>query len=123
MSVGTVCVALMIRNKHGPNACQKCHRLFQLVRSNYRIIYLYFLLSLTSSKYSCRCGRGLLHLVTINDTHSHTLALFRYDSSGRRVGPSHRILPHNTKHSRDKSMLPEEFEPAITAMSDCRPMR
>ena len=34
--------------------------------------FLSFFLSLTNSTYSCRCKWWLLHLITLNDTHSHT---------------------------------------------------
>ena len=44
-------------------------------------------------------------------THTHTL----WDSSGRVIIPSQRPLPDNTQHSKQTSILPAGFEPAIPA--------
>jgi len=109
----------MIRNNHGPNTSHQHHRLFQLVRPKCRSIYLSFILSLNSSTASSRCRSGLLHLVTLNDTHKHihtislSLGRIRLDEgSARRKNLS--LTTHNT-HKRQTSMPPTVFQPAIAA--------
>jgi len=65
--------------------------------------YFYFLLDFflhLTSILSVKCGCLLLHLITPNDTHTHTHA--RQDSSWRVIGPSQRPLSHNTIFTREK---------------------
>ena len=55
----------------------------------------------------CRCRELLLHLITLNDTHT------RWDSSGRHIGPLNTALPDNTQHSqktKENNMFPAGFE-------------
>ena len=69
----------------------------------------------------CRC-RGLLsHLITLNDTHTHT----RCDSSGRVICPSQRPPPDKTQHlqEREASMPPggiRTHNPSKRAAADPR---
>jgi hypothetical protein len=48
----------------------------------------------------CRCRGLLLHLISFNDTHTHT----RLDSSGREISPTQRPLPDNTQHSQETNI-------------------
>jgi hypothetical protein len=74
--------------------------------------FLSFFLSLTFLPRHCVRRDALSHLITLNNTHTHT----RYESSGRGIGPSHRPLHYNTQYSQEKaSMLPEGFALAIPA--------
>jgi hypothetical protein len=61
-----------------------------------------------------RCAVLLLHLITLNDTHTHHHHT-RSDSSGRVIGPSQRHLPDNTRHSKQTFIPPAGFEPTIPA--------
>jgi hypothetical protein len=60
-------------------------------------------------------GQGLL-VIEASRSHSDTHHT-RYDSSGRVISPTHRLLPDNTQHSgeRETSMSPAGFEHTIAA--------
>ena len=61
----------------------------------------------------CRCRRLLLHVITLNDTHTHIPGRTPLDE-----GSAHRrhvyLTTHNI-HKRQTSMPPAVFEPAIPA--------
>jgi len=62
------------------------------------------------------CTRLLLHLITLNDIHTH--ARPRYDSSGRVISPTQRDLPDNTEYTRTQEThihAPAGFEGTIPA--------
>jgi hypothetical protein len=61
-------------------------------------------LNLTSSAYwyRRRGGGWLLHPITLKDTHTQS------DSFGRRIGPSQRPLPDNTRTHRRQTFMPPD---------------
>ena len=90
-----------------------CSIFFDRIREAFS--FLSFFLILNSSTHSCRCRGGLLHLVTLNDTHTHSLSLFRTpleEGSARRRDLS--LTTHNT-YKRQISMPQTVFEPINAA--------
>jgi len=67
----------------------------------------------------CRCRGFLLHLITLNDTHTHT----RYDSPGLGIGRSQRPLPDNRQHSQETKIHGprSDSNPQFQQGSDRRP--
>jgi hypothetical protein len=60
----------------------------------------------------CRCRGLLLHLITLNDTHTHSIG--HPWTWGRPVTEISTYTPHNN-HKRQTSMPPAGFEPEIPA--------
>jgi hypothetical protein len=75
------------------------------------IIILSFFLSLSCSTRSCRCRGLLLHLLTLKDTHTHSLGRTPPDEGSARP----RDLYLTTHNSQETAMPPAGFESAIPA--------
>ena len=83
---------------------------------NYPHFFLSFFLSYPGFflPTQCRCGRLLLHVITLNDTHTHTLGRTPLDKGSDRRGDLN--LTAHSIHKRQISMMPPAgFEPAIPA--------
>jgi len=72
------------------------------------IFFLFFPVALRPN-----AGRSLL-ILEVSRSHT-TTHHSRYDSSGRVISASQRLLPDNTQHSQQTSIPPVGFEPTIWA--------
>ena len=97
--------------EHSPwetNRLQKQQQVFiNVLLWSIMVLFIHLLslsLSVTDLCLPTHCMRrgSLLHLITLNDTHTHT----RYVSSGRGIGPSHGYSPKNTQTFTRQTCVP-----------------
>jgi hypothetical protein len=72
-----------------------------------------FILNVTSSASSFMCRELFLHLITLNDTHTHTLSRTPLDEGSAHLRDPY-LTPYDV-HTRQTSIPPAGFEPPIPA--------